>query len=404
MNRSGPFSPSSAEVESAIFDLQRRFPDWVAVSNAGNSSQGRPVYRVDVSDPGTNPCDKQHLLVLAGQHGEEEGGRMIALALLQWLTGDNARAVRQNQKIVVMPNINPDGTEADTSKTSTGVNLNKDHAPAGPESPEGRIVEEVARELEPDAVVDLHCRGFAGFSHDMVMWPWTRPYTDDARCAAALAEEMAAAGEAAGIPHLVHPLTWPGWWENIAAREESHTLSYMYREFKSFCMLTETAESNEISRPAAMRVNAGLARLRAMLAWGQQRRQGAYYPGYPGELITVGGLAAVGATAESRRRSRVDIWRNLDQFSSFRGDVPEYPDRKALRGSYRGPELPHGTAFQLRCGGHWGVAEARLNGRELEPSPLNGYLTWQDVCSTCVRLNVPQLVPGNYELAVRLRP
>jgi hypothetical protein len=407
MTNSHAVSPSSAQVEATILDLQVRFPDWVVVRTVGRSVQGRPLYSVTVTDPRVPPQDKQHVLVLAGQHGEEESGRMTALSLLEWLTHDQATAVRRSQKIVVMPNVNPDGAEADTSATAAGVNLNKDHAPSGPTSPEAKAVAQVAEELQPDAVADLHCRGFAGHSFDMVLYPWTRPYTEDGRCLARLAEEMAAAGEAAGLPHVVHPLTWPGWWENIPADQEPHTLSFMYRRFKSLCVLTETSESNQHCAPAALRQAVGLARLRALLDWGQRKHPGSYYPGYPLELVTnltVLGITATGATAQQRRRSRVEIWRNAPAFRSLTTDRPEAADRKRLRCCYQGPQFTAGAGLQFRTAGRWTVAGAQLNGRELAPSEVDGFLSWQDPCSTFVRANLPCLTAGDYELNVQLRP
>jgi hypothetical protein len=404
-------SPTSAEVESTLFGLQSRFPQLLNLQTPGRSAQGRPLYSVTVNDPQRPDDDKQHVLVLAGVHGEEESGRMIALALLEWLTcraDEQARSVLRSQKIVVLPNANPDGAEADTYTTAEGVNLNKDFAVTGPVSPEGRFVEAVANELHPELVVDMHCRGHAGCSYDMVLYPWTRPYTEDARVMSAMADESAAAGEHAGIPHAVHPLTWPGWWENIPADEEPHLLSFMYRSFKSLCLCTETSESNAFSSPAPLRTAVGMARLGAMLDWGQRRHPGSVYPGYPVEVVLglISGrcITATGATAGQRRRSRLGIWRNAASFSFGGSDGPERPEEKRLRLSYNGPPLADGAACQFRAVGGWTVAGAQLNGRELSPSAFDGFHTWRDPCSTFVRFNLPSLSPGTYDFSLQLRP
>jgi hypothetical protein len=405
MSSTQAISPTSAEIESAILQLQERFPRWVAVRNVRKSTQGRPVYGVTVSDPAAAEEDKQHALVLGGQHGNEESGRMTALALLQWLTSDQAKDVRLHQKVVVMPNVNPDGAEADTPETAQGVNLNADHAPSGPVSPEGQAVEEVAYELEPEAVVDLHARGYTGCSFDMVLYPWTRPYTEDGRLVAAIAEEMAAAGEAAGLPHLVHPLTWPGWWDNVEAEGSSRTLLFMYRNFKSLCLLTETAESNEVAPPPALRAAVGLARVRALLAWGQRRHPCLYYPGYPINLVTnlfCMGITAVGPTTARRRKSRVGIWRNAASFQKLGGERPEYPDHKVVHCTYDGKTLPDGAGIQYRIGGRRDVRAVHLNGRQLTSSETDGFVSWQDVCSTFVQVNLPVFQAGSYELRLEL--
>jgi predicted deacylase len=401
-------SPTCTEIELAIEALQARRPGYLSVRNAGNSVQGRPVYAITITDPSTPGAaddDKQHVLVLASQHGEEESSRLIALELLEWLTSDQAREIRRQQKIVVMPNVNPDGTETDTRFNAQGINLNTDHAMAGAVSPEAQAVERIARELAPEAVVDLHSRGHAGCSYDMVLFPATRSYTEDGRLAAATAEEMAAAGEWAGIPHLVHPLTWPGWWDGQTSGAGAHTLEFMYREFKSLCVLTETSESNEVAPPAALRAAAGLARLRAFLSWGQRHHPGLCYPGYPVNLVTnmfCLGIAAVGGSAAQRRRSRVGIWRNADGFRKLTLERPEQPDRKIIRCVYDGPELNDGVGMQVRVAGRRTPSAVHLNGRLLGRPDPERLTTWQDSCSTYVLLSLPTFAPGSYELKLHL--
>ena len=110
-----------------------------------------------------------------------------------------------------MPNVSPDAAEANTYETPAGVKPNLDHGPSGPATPEGRALEAIAREFQPDVYVDLHGRGHAGCSYDMVLFPGSRAYTEDENILYSIARRMVAAGEKSGIPHVMHPLTWPGW-------------------------------------------------------------------------------------------------------------------------------------------------------------------------------------------------
>lgn len=398
--------PSSADVEAHLRKVTEQSDSLAHLRTAGSSSQGRPIFAMTITDNQVADDDKQHVMVIAGQHGNEESARLVALALIDWLVSDEAAEVRRRQNIIIMPNVNPDGAEADTYKTAQDVQLNAEHGPAGATSPEGLAIQQIAFEHQPEAFVDFHSRGFAGYGFDMVLYPWTRCYTEDQMIIQAIASDMAAAGESAGIPHLVHSLTWPGWEGTIRGLDNPKAVTFAYRHFKAISILTETAESNEISAPAERRARAGVARMRALLEWGHRRHPFMYYPGYPVSLavnMSSTGVTAVGRTAADRRRSRVDLWNHADHFRSIEIKLPEYPDRKTVTYVYDGESLSHGAGFHFRAAGHWAVKSATLNGKALSPSETDGYFTWQDVCSTYIVAAVPELTAGSYRLDVELK-
>ncbi|MGB2823460.1 MAG: M14 family zinc carboxypeptidase, partial [Phycisphaerae bacterium] len=272
-------SPTPSEVEAHVLRLRRDHPRLVRVDVAGVSQRGRPIYAATVTSPAAGDADKQHALIVAGQHGNEESGRMLALATLDWLVSRAGGETRRKQKVVVMPCVNPDGAEADTHLTPSGVAPNLDHGPGGAVSPEGIAVERIADALEPELFVDMHARGYAGCSYDMVLYPGTKVYTEDDHLLHAIAAEMAAAGEKAGVPQIAHPLTWPGWGGDDP--DHASTTRYAYRRFKSLVFLTETCEDNSGSYPAADRIASGMAKIKALLAHGNRRHPKLYYSGYP---------------------------------------------------------------------------------------------------------------------------
>lgn len=397
-------SPTSAEVEAHILRAQERHPRSVSVEDVLHTAEGRPIYAVTVTDRSVPDRFKQNVLIVAGQHGNEESGRLIALALIDWLVTGEAAETRRRQKVVVMPNVSPDAAERDAHLPPSGMAPNLDHGFDGPTTPEGRAVERVARELAPEVFVDVHARGYAGCSYDMVLYPKTRVYTEDESLLQQLAREMADAGEKASIPHVVYPLTWPGWGGDDP-KEPSTTL-FAYRNFKSIVFLTETSEDNLHAWPARDRVRAGLARVKTLLAWGNRRHPKLPWRGYPC-LLAGGmfhrGLVAVGADAAARRRSRLAIWRNVARFKRFELENPEPPCEKRFAVEYDGEPLPHGIGFQIRARGQLRVREARLNGRRLRRSQADGYWSWHDACSTFVLIVVPQLAPGTYHGEVAFR-
>jgi hypothetical protein len=393
-------SPSSQDVTHRLTVIADKWPDYVSVRTVLNTAEGRPIEAATVTDRSTDDTDKQHVLIVAGQHGNEESARLVALKLIDYLLSADGRPLTRRQKFVVMPNISPDAAERDSYETPAGIRPNLDHALSGAISPEGRAVELIGEELAPEVYVDIHARGHAGCSHDMVLFPPSRPYTEDEHLLHQIASQMAAEGERSGIPHVVHPLTWPGWGGHDLDQPSS-TL-HMYRKYKSLVFLTENAEHNEVAYPAKMRALSGVNRLKPLLAMGNRRYPRLYYPGYP-VCPAVGmfnaGAVAVGRTAAARRASRIEIWRNAAGFEKLAPQLPEPPRAKTLQVQYTGPTIKSGIGFQVRVAGKWHVKDVLVNSRRLKPREIDGYYSWQDKHTTYAVASLPEFPAGKHEIA-----
>jgi hypothetical protein len=358
---------------------------------------------VTVTDPEAPAAEKQHVLITAGHHGNEESGRLVALRLLDWLVTRPAAPTRRKQKIVIMPNMSPDMAERDAYVPSEGVSPMRDHAPEGPVTPAGAAFERIAGQLQPELYVDMHARGFAGCSYDMVLWSEPATHTEDDYLLHQMAADMARAGERTGIPHVIHPLSWPGFMSENPDTTSAN--AFAYRTSKSLSLMTETCESNEHAYPAKARARAGFARIQALLAWGNRRHPKLQHPGYPCFLIGMfaRGLTAVGKTAAERRKSRVEIWRNRDGFGSFEMAHPEELDEKRIKVEYEGPPIPHGVGFQTAIAGHREIRSVAVNGRRARPSETSGYCAWRDGACTFVVVAVRPFRPGTYDITIRCR-
>ena len=185
-------SPTLAEIQAQLVKTAKAFPKFARLEQVGLSGQGRPLLAMRLTDPSVRPADKQHVLVAGGQHGNEESGRAVAMALIDWLCR-GGRPLLACHEIAVMPLVNPDGAAEETYGTPAGVKPNTDHGPNGPTIPEAAALQKLAYELEPEVYVDLHARGHAGCSYDMVLYPGPQPYTSDDLVLQKLAVEMAAA-------------------------------------------------------------------------------------------------------------------------------------------------------------------------------------------------------------------
>ena len=401
MERKGAW-PLSADVAAHILRVQAKHADLVKVRIVGRSVQKRPIYAVTVTDPRRHDEDKQHVLIAGGHHGNEESGRMVALALLDWLVTRPAEETVAKQKIVIMPCVNPDGAETNSYLNVNRIKINYDFVPDRPtRSPEARALKKVARALQPEVFVDLHAAGGVGCGVDMVLFPWTRDYTEDARMLHRMAEDMAAAGEKAGIPQLLHPLTWHGW--GGPGRDSAACTLWHYDQFKSIVFMTENTESDEHAYPWKLRARAGLAKLKALLAWGNRRHPRLPYEGYPCMLACSmfdRGVVAFGETAARRRASRVAIWSQAAAFRRINYRLPQPCDRKVMVLDYQGALLRDCVGLQSLVQGRREVKRVTLDGRRVGRTGRHGFVTWHAGRMTFVMVPVPELKRGEHEMAM----
>ena len=100
----------------------------VSVSTYGHSVQGRPLYMVDVVEPGPGAAIRPTVWIIARQHSFESGGTWAVQGLLEFISSDHpeAAAIRQQLNFRLCPMVNPDGVTAGGSRfNARGVDLNR---------------------------------------------------------------------------------------------------------------------------------------------------------------------------------------------------------------------------------------------------------------------------------------
>ncbi len=386
--------PTMEDIQEKLEGLSSAHREAVEVKVIGQSYEGRDMPMAVVTDRNLPADNKEVVLVIAGQHGSEEGGRISALALLDWLVSDEAGDTLKKQVVHVVPCVNPDGCERNTSATAEGVNLNRCYTIGGkPATIEARAVWAVAEEVKPDVAVDMH--GLAGGGpQDMVMPIYTREYTEDARIHNLIAFQMVESAEAAGFPHFTHHLGWSGWMGSGASYCER-----CYNQFHSLAFLTESNES--IYTPEEM-YRSGRGRIVPLIRAGNVRWPWERYPGYPGRVnhgSFAYSLRAEGETAERRRASRIELWRKRSRFVESRRLAPELRGAVKFVCHFLGPEaLENACGIVTRIMGHPAIKEVRVGGTALDPDAL---VTWRDQCSTFVDVVFAHMEPGEHRGEIR---
>jgi hypothetical protein len=100
----------------------------LTVEIAGKSVQGRNIYAMKFSSSefGKDPS-KIKVLIFAQQHGNEQSGKEGALMLARELGKPENRYLFDKLDLMLIPQMNPDGSEADKRRNGNDADLNRNH-------------------------------------------------------------------------------------------------------------------------------------------------------------------------------------------------------------------------------------------------------------------------------------
>ena len=389
--------PSYDDVMQQVEQLGESKHNSVEVLSIGTSVQGRNIPCVRLTDPSVAHDDKQHVLIVASQHGAEESGRAIAMALMDFLVSGEAQAteILRQQIVAVVPCGNPDGAVADSNRNADGMDIAHTYAYEGvAATPEGRTLEALAATFLPDVVVDIHGRAGGGMKELAWLMPaWA--YSSDRYFLTAMAMAMADAGEAVGFPQC--ELTPAG---SLTVRDGhvamlGDVLTYRY---KALCMGLETIEHYYSLNQWQ---TTGVSRLLRLLRFGMEDSFGLGEPGYPNVLVSgnrIQGLKAHGKTAAQRRANRVALTRFLSDNWAMASRNADGIDGCAkvtvVSKTYKGPN-PERFAILLRFKKPCEIRSVTWRDQALQPDDEHGYRTWDDACSRFVQANIAEPFGGD---------
>src|SRR5688572_19374491 len=120
------------EVAAHIVDLEEAHPGFVEVRILANSTLGRPVWDIVVTDETVAPDGKLVPILDGAHHGNEYAGGEVMLYAVDLLlenraTNATVRQLLRDLEIHVVPVVNPDGWVAATRYNGNGVNLNRNY-------------------------------------------------------------------------------------------------------------------------------------------------------------------------------------------------------------------------------------------------------------------------------------
>jgi hypothetical protein len=125
--------------------------DFITVTEAGRSVQGRPLWLVKLDRSGGKAAWR--VFFYAQQHGNEVAGKE-ALAIMVREIAEHPELLPKDVALWLLPQVNPDGAEADKRRNANDADLNRDHTALF--QPETLALHRAFREAMAHVAVDVH--------------------------------------------------------------------------------------------------------------------------------------------------------------------------------------------------------------------------------------------------------
>lgn len=121
---------SNAQLVAHLDDYTKRCGNISRVLKIGESVDGVPLLALEISDqPGKEEAEP-NLKLIAGIHGNEPLGRVVTVALAEWLcanyhTNSTAARIVRDAHLWILPAMNPDGFALGTRENANQADLNR---------------------------------------------------------------------------------------------------------------------------------------------------------------------------------------------------------------------------------------------------------------------------------------
>jgi hypothetical protein len=335
----------------------------------GLSPEGREVRAIHVTNREIPIEQKEITLVICGRHGDELGTRVVGPFLLEWLSSAEAHSLLKHQHIILVPIANPDGCAREE------FGLPKDRL----SKMEQQTILRIAREFVPDVVIDVHSVGKKKYGYhwgglQAVVIDREQVSGEDQFIVQNMAGRMIQTACDQGYHYLLHDV---GFYRNLARRVKAvsnpgyndHVSKACYNAFHS---LTFGVEVNHFFYSPGDTGRSAKSIITALLLMGEHSYPWEYYPGFPNRLLSGDFLASIrarGASAGERRRSRYEIWQNIDGFIKYLAPCRKTPSRHTIEiiCNYSGKQkIKRGVTlcFCIACRSK--LKRVRLNGEPVD--------------------------------------
>jgi hypothetical protein len=146
---------TSYEELAAYVHLLDDHSDLLEVEVIGQSVRGRNLYGLKFSSSKFGGSrSKARVMIFAQQHGNEQSGKEGALLLAQELLKSENQYLFNKIDLLLIPQINPDGSEKNERRNANGADLNRNHLILT--EPETRAIHKVFDRYLFEVTMDVH--------------------------------------------------------------------------------------------------------------------------------------------------------------------------------------------------------------------------------------------------------
>jgi len=142
----------SREVENFLLSLSS-FKKEIKIELIAKDSKNENIYAAFLSSD-TFKTSKPWILIFAQQHGNENSGKEAALLLIARLLEHKEKRPLRKCNLIVIPQLNPTGSDMDQRRNSDGVDLNRDHLILS--TKETQALRKLYLKYQPIAALDVH--------------------------------------------------------------------------------------------------------------------------------------------------------------------------------------------------------------------------------------------------------
>ncbi len=154
-NKSYNYFTKYKDVVQFIKELADEHPQLIKTGSIGETQRGNDQVSVLVTNQNSSDKEKLRVAILGGVHGNEPISTDGLLFLIHQLTEDPQYAyLLEHLEILILPDVNVDGREADKRTTSNGIDLNRDLTALN--TVEARNLKKAINQFDPQVVLDFH--------------------------------------------------------------------------------------------------------------------------------------------------------------------------------------------------------------------------------------------------------
>ena len=129
--------------------------DLMELDTLALSTKGRaiPFLRVSLDKFGSD-SNKIKVMIFAQQHGNEHSGKEAMISIVKRIYESKMTYLLSKFDLILIPQINPDGSEKDERRNGNNADLNRDHLVLS--QPESIGLHKLFHKYKPEVVLDVH--------------------------------------------------------------------------------------------------------------------------------------------------------------------------------------------------------------------------------------------------------